>query len=94
MIGGKPATPTSPAAATNQTEIAPGVPVIRSRLRADSVAGDRKVLVYPSSGLVDFNVQELQDIQLMGPPLLMARDLMSPYVWLEPDGRFGIMVAR
>jgi predicted GH43/DUF377 family glycosyl hydrolase len=22
----------------------------------------------------------------------MARDLMSPYVWQEPDGRFGIMV--
>ncbi|WP_354289378.1 glycosidase [Sphingomonas sp. UYEF23] len=92
MIGGKPAAPSSAAGATNQSEIAPGVPIIRSRLPADSVTGDRKVLVYPSSNAVDFNVQELQDIHLMGPPLLMARDLMSPYVWLEPDGRFGIMV--
>ncbi len=92
MIGNDPATPSSKAAATNQSEITPGVPIVRSRLPADSVTGDRKVLLYPSAGVVDFNVQELQDIQLMGPPQLMARDLMSPYVWLEPDGRFGIMV--
>ncbi len=84
--------PASTAGATNQSEIAPGVPIVRSRLPADSVTGDRKVLVYPSSNVVDFNVQELQEIHLMGPAPLMARDLMSPYVWLEPDGRFGIMV--
>ncbi|WP_242186145.1 glycosidase [Sphingomonas sp. CARO-RG-8B-R24-01] len=92
MIGSKPAMPASTAGATNQSEIAPGVPIVRSRLPADSVTGDRKVLVYPSSNVVDFNVQELQEIHLMGPAPLMARDLMSPYVWLEPDGRFGIMV--
>lgn len=83
---------TSAAAATSQSDIAPGIPVIRSKLPADSVTGDRKVLVYPSSGLVDFNVHALEDILLMGPAPLMARDLMSPFVWLEPDGRFGIMV--
>jgi predicted GH43/DUF377 family glycosyl hydrolase len=92
MTADRPAAPSSMAGATNQLEIAPGVPIIRSRLPADSVTGDRKVLVYPSSGSVDFNVQELQDIELVGPAPLMARDLMSPYVWLEPDGRFGIMV--
>ncbi len=84
-------TPSAPGE-TNQSEIAPGVPIVRSRLPADSVTGDRKVLVYPSSNAVDFNVQELQEIHLLGPSALMARDLMSPYVWLEPDGRFGIMV--
>ena len=83
---------TPPPKATDQGEIAPGIPVIRSGLPADSVTGDRKVLLYDSPGIVDFNVQAIQDIQLSGPPLLMNRDLMSPYVWLEPDGRFGIMV--
>jgi predicted GH43/DUF377 family glycosyl hydrolase len=92
MTEGTPTAPSSAIAATNQSEIAPGVPIVPSRLPADSVTGDRKVLVYPSPGVVDFNVQELQDIHLSGPPRLMARDLMSPFVWLEPDGRVGIMV--
>lgn len=92
MTNAPRAKPMSAAAATNQTEIAPGVPVVRSQLAGDSVSGDRKVMVYPSSGAVDFNVHELQDIHLTGPDRLMARDLMSPYVWTEPDGRFGIMV--
>lgn len=92
MTDAVPPARTSTVPATSQSEIAPGIPVVRSKLPADSVTGDRKVLVYPSSGLVDFNVHALEDIHLMGPALLMARDLMSPFVWLEPDGRFGIMV--
>ncbi|WP_010218192.1 glycosidase [Sphingomonas sp. PAMC 26621] len=92
MTDGVPAARTSTVPATSQSEIAPGIPVVRSKLPADSVTGDRKVLVYPSPGLVDFNVHALEDIHLMGPAALMARDLMSPFVWLEPDGRFGIMV--
>lgn len=58
----------------------------------DSVTGDRKQVVEKSTMLVDFNVEELENIWLSGPAHLMSRDLMSPYVWLEPDGRFGIMV--
>ncbi|MBM3928690.1 MAG: glycosidase [Sphingomonadales bacterium] len=41
---------------------------------------------------VDFNVKAIEDVVLDGPPALMARDLMSPYIWREPDGRWGIMV--
>lgn len=46
---------------------------------------------------LDFNVQAIEDVTLDGPPALMARDLMSPYIWRE-DGangganRWGIMV--
>ena len=69
-----------------------GVAPAKSRLPADSNTGDRKTLVGSSPGLVDFNVKQLQDIRLTGPAELMSRDLMSPYVWAEPDGRYGIMV--
>lgn len=41
---------------------------------------------------IDFNVEEIQDVRLLSPPVLADRDLMSPFVWQEPDGRFGIMV--
>lgn len=41
---------------------------------------------------VDFNVEALEPVTLLGPPALLERDLMSPYVWDEPDGRLGIMV--
>ncbi len=84
--------PASGHSATNQAQISDTIAIVRSRMAPDSVTGDRKVLVYDSPGLVDFNVQAIQDIQLDGPPVLMNRDLMSPYVWLEPDGRYGIMV--
>lgn len=58
----------------------------------DPVTGDVKEFVGRSSELVDFAVEELQDIVLSGPPELMKRDLMSPFVWCEPEGRYGIMV--
>ncbi|HJO68010.1 MAG TPA: glycosidase, partial [Sphingomonas sanguinis] len=41
---------------------------------------------------LDFNVKRIEDVTLKGPPALMARDLMSPYVWREADGRWGMMV--
>ncbi|MBB4860079.1 putative GH43/DUF377 family glycosyl hydrolase [Novosphingobium chloroacetimidivorans] len=41
---------------------------------------------------LDFNVKRIETVTLSGPPALMARDLMSPYIWREPDGRWGIMV--
>ncbi|WP_082448102.1 MULTISPECIES: glycosidase [unclassified Sphingomonas] len=41
---------------------------------------------------LDFNVRAIESVTLDGPPELAARDLMSPYVWREPDGRYGIMV--
>jgi predicted GH43/DUF377 family glycosyl hydrolase len=41
---------------------------------------------------LDFNVEDLQDVQVEGPPALMARDFMSPFIWQEPDGRYGIML--
>ena len=42
--------------------------------------------------VLDFNVRAIEDVALTGPPALMARNWMSPYVWREPDGRYGIMV--
>ena len=58
----------------------------------DTVTGDVKETVQPSRTSIDFNVEELQKVTLSGPDALMARDLMSPFVWREPDGRLGIMV--
>jgi predicted GH43/DUF377 family glycosyl hydrolase len=58
----------------------------------DSRTGDRKQRVARRAERLDFNVEALEDVTLQGPDALMARDLMSPYVWEEPDGRLGIMV--
>ena len=41
---------------------------------------------------VDFNVKAIDEITLEGPPALMARNFMSPYVWADPEHGFGIMV--
>lgn len=41
---------------------------------------------------IDFNVEALEPVILEGPSALSERNLMSPYVWTEPDGRLGIMV--
>ncbi len=61
--------------------------------RPDPVTGDRKEVVQakPDANL-DFNVEEIQRLTINGPAALTGRDLMSPYVWQEPDGRFGIML--
>jgi len=41
---------------------------------------------------IDFNAREIQPVTLDGPPALMERDWMSPYVWQDSNGRLGIMV--
>lgn len=56
---------------------------------ADAPVKDR---VERSRVAVDFNVKAIEDVVLDGPPALMARDLMSPYIWRDADGRWGIMV--
>ena len=58
----------------------------------DPVTGDVKDVVRISTELVDFAVEEVQNVVLNAPPALADRDLMSPFVWQEPGGRFGIMV--
>jgi len=52
----------------------------------------RKDVVANADLALDFNVKRIETVTLDGPPDLMKRDLMSPYVWQEPDGRWGIMV--
>lgn len=52
----------------------------------------RKDPVLAPAMQLDFNVTRIETVMLDGPPCLMARDLMSPYVWRERDGRWGIMV--
>lgn len=42
--------------------------------------------------VLDFNVEAIEELTLTGPATFMARDLMSPFVWREKDGRYGIMV--
>ena len=58
----------------------------------DSVTGDRKETVKPRCDMLDFNLEDIQRVVLNAPPALCDRDLMSPFIWQEPDGRFGIMV--
>jgi len=58
----------------------------------DSGTGDAKQAVAPRRQPLDFNVERIEDVTLEGPPELIARDWMSPYVWLDRNGRFGIMV--
>ena len=48
--------------------------------------------VQDTTARLDFNVEAIEEVTLTGSPALMARDLMSPYIWREPDGRYGIMV--
>jgi predicted GH43/DUF377 family glycosyl hydrolase len=59
---------------------------------SDSATGDGKEFVRKSTEQIDFAVEEIENVSLVGPDTLMARDLMSPFVWMEPNGRFGIMV--
>ncbi len=64
-----------------------------SKIRpADPVTGDIKETMHPSNQVVDFNVEDMQDVTLIAPAALRERDLMSPYIWQDPNGRLGIMV--
>ena len=42
--------------------------------------------------LVDFNVEQIDPITMTGPARVADRDLMSPYVWRRPDGKFAMLV--
>lgn len=59
---------------------------------SDSATGDPKQFVRKSAEQIDFAVEEIENVCLVGPDALMARELMSPFVWMEPDGKLGIMV--
>ena len=48
--------------------------------------------VAPRSTMLDFSVEALDAVEIDGPPALMARDFMSPFVWREDGGRFGILL--
>jgi len=41
---------------------------------------------------VDFNVEQLDPIAMMGNEAVSQRDLMSPYVWRADDGQFAMLV--
>lgn len=41
---------------------------------------------------VDFNVEQIDALAISGPPEVAERDLMSPYVWRRPDGKFVMLV--
>lgn len=42
--------------------------------------------------LVDFNVEQIDRIDMMGNARVSRRDLMSPYVWRTDDGVFAMLV--
>lgn len=48
--------------------------------------------VAPRTTYRDFNVEALEPVEITGPAELMVRDFMSPYVWREANGRFGILL--
>ncbi len=52
----------------------------------------RRDPVVAAATALDFNVKAIEPVTVGGPAALMARDLMSPYVWREDDGRWGLMV--
>jgi len=41
---------------------------------------------------IDFTVEAIERISIEGPEALCCRDFMSPFVWREADGRYGIML--
>ena len=67
---------------------------MRDTLFVDPSVSDpaKKDAVQPRSTMLDFSVEALEAVEIDGPPALMARDFMSPYIWREDDGRFGILL--
>lgn len=41
---------------------------------------------------LDFNVEQIDAVTIAGPKEVSERDLMSPYVWRRPDGKFAMLV--
>lgn len=60
--------------------------------RAAADAPRRKDHVAATDVALDFNVKRIETVTLDGPPDFLRRDLMSPFIWREADGRWGIMV--
>ena len=44
------------------------------------------------AALVDFNVEQIDPIAMVGNEQVSRRDLMSPYVWRTPDGLYAMLV--
>ncbi len=44
------------------------------------------------AGLVDFNVEQIDAIAMVGNEAVSRRDLMSPYVWRTDDGAYAMLV--
>lgn len=44
------------------------------------------------SALVDFNVEQIDPITMVGNEEVSRRDLMSPYVWLTDEGLYAMLV--
>lgn len=42
--------------------------------------------------VVDFNVEQIDPLAMVGNEAVSRRDLMSPYVWRTDDGRFAMLV--
>jgi predicted GH43/DUF377 family glycosyl hydrolase len=42
--------------------------------------------------LVDFNVEQIDPLGMVGNEQVSRRDLMSPYVWQKDDGQFAMLV--
>lgn len=42
--------------------------------------------------VVDFNVRQIDAIEMTGHEVVSRRDLMSPYVWRTDDGKFAMLV--
>lgn len=69
-----------------------GMPLSRDKATAALADPPVRDTVAPNGITLDFNVQQIEDVVIDGPPELLARDLMSPFVWHDPDVRFGMMV--
>jgi beta-1,2-mannobiose phosphorylase / 1,2-beta-oligomannan phosphorylase len=44
------------------------------------------------AAIVDFNVEQIDPIVMVGNEAVSRRDLMSPYVWRADDGRYAMLV--
>ncbi|QKS01074.1 hypothetical protein F9288_16645 [Sphingomonas sp. CL5.1] len=69
-----------------------GMPLSQDKATAALPGPPVRDTVAPNGVTLDFNVQQIEDVSIDGPPELLARDLMSPFVWRDPNGRFGMMV--
>ena len=67
---------------------------MKERLLNSAPVADPQIkdAVEPRTTMLDFNVETLEPVVIDGPSDLMARDFMSPYVWREDNGRFGILL--